>query len=308
MIKKSTPFVSIILVSYNSASYTIDCIESIRKETKDDSYEIIVVDNNSEPADRDRLLSISETDKVKLVSSCINLGFAGGNMLGVQQARPDSEYYFLLNNDTLFRNDVCGLLSAFLEINTQVGVCTPQTYKGDGSMDHSFAYFPSLGINVLGTAFMRLVEPNAYPDKKKEYTEPITVPVVTGSAMFIRGSVLRQLGGLDTTHFLYCEEEDFCLRVKRAGWQSALVPAAQFVHFAGGSGSQSWTVRREFYISLFHYFRKYHSPIERAALRVFYALKNARKVFRDREFGRLAWFILRGAPMAESLRYRQQIR
>ena len=303
----SRPFVSIILVNYNSSDYTLPCIQSIRDKTKDVDYEIIVVDNSSTPTEREKLWPIKKDTQIKFVQSQINLGFSGGNMLGIQAARSDTDYYFLLNNDTILLNDVCHELSQYMETHPEAGVCTPQTFKIDGSFEPSFTYFPTLAVKLLGHGLMRKLHPAAYPNPRKHHDQPINVPVVTGCAMFIRASVFHQLGGLDTTYFLYCEEEDFCQRIWRAGFKAALVPSAKFVHYAGGSGEQSLPVRKEFYISLFHYYRQYHNWLDRGLLRLFYALKNGRKVLRNRDFGRVAWFILRGAPRRESLRHRQQI-
>ena len=98
------PFVSIILVNYNSSDYTLPCIQSIRSKTKGVDYEIVVVDNNSISIEREKLRPVAEDTNLKFVQSEVNLGFSGGNMLGVQAARPDADYYFLLNNDTILLN------------------------------------------------------------------------------------------------------------------------------------------------------------------------------------------------------------
>ncbi len=299
------PLVSIILVNYNSSAYTLPCIQSIREKTDTVNYEIVVVDNNSSPTEREKLRPVCEDPEITFVQSSVNVGFSGGNMLGVQVARPAADYYFLLNNDTVLLNDVIGELSQYMEAHPQTAICTPQTFKADGSFEPSFTYFPTLGVKLFGHGIMRGLNPTAYPKQNKRYAQPLRVPVVTGCAMFIRGSVFRQLGGLDSSYFLYCEEEDLCQRIKRAGYASALVPSAKFVHYAGGSGEQSLPVRKEFYISLFRYYRKYHNWLERAVLRLFFAIKNGRKTFRNRDFGQVALFILRGAPMSESLRYKQ---
>lgn len=306
MLVSTKPFVSIILVNYNSSDFTLPCIQSIRDKTKGVDYEIVVVDNDSTPAEWEKLRPVWEDTRIRLVQSEINVGFSGGNMLGVQVARPDTDYYFLLNNDTILLNNVCSELANYLEANPQTGICTPQTFKADRTFEPSFTYFPTLGVKLLGHGLMRKLFPLAYPSFRKKYTQPLQVPVITGCAMFVRGNVFRKLGGLDTSYFLYCEEEDLCQRIKRAGYAAALVPSAEFVHYAGGSGEQRLPIRKEFYISLFYYYRKYHNWLDRKLLQVFFAIKNARKVARNRDFGRLAWFILRGTPMRESLRYRQR--
>ena len=92
------------MVNYNSSLYTKACIDSIIKHTSPNiHYQIIVVDNNSEPEDFRNLQALSQNSKVTLVRSKVNLGFAGGNMYGVQFTEAD--YYFFLNNDSELQND-----------------------------------------------------------------------------------------------------------------------------------------------------------------------------------------------------------
>ena len=119
--------VSVILINYNSSEYTKACIESITTHASSNiKYEIIVVDNNSEPEDFYKLQELEFDDKIKLVRSKINLGFAGGNMYGVQFTK--AEYYFFLNNDCELQNDCLSILHSFCESNRQVGICSPQMY------------------------------------------------------------------------------------------------------------------------------------------------------------------------------------
>jgi hypothetical protein len=86
-----------------------------------------------------------------------------------------------------------------------------------------------------------------------------------------------------------------------------LVPAARFIHSGGESTRRDLSIAKEYYISLFYFHRKYFSLWERAALRVYYFLKVLKKAYKDSANAKVAWFILRGAPMKESLRFRQKI-
>ncbi len=108
-------------------------------------------------------------------------------------------------------------------------------------------------------------------------------------------------------YFLYCEEEDLCRRLAQRGYSAVLVPDARFVHYSGGSTRRNLNIEKEFYISLFHYYRKFHSWPERQLLRLFFFFKNIRKLNRDRMYAQLAFFILRGSPVRDSLRYKQTL-
>lgn len=310
--------VSIILLNYNSHQFTYDCVDSIVEKTEIAAntgieYEIIIVDNNSITSDYEALKSIVEPDRhpglqIKLTRSRINLGFSGGNMLGVQLADPKATYYYFLNNDCVLRTDVCTQLADFMDATPDAGLCGAQMFAGDGSRQITFGYLPTLGSKILGHGFVRMLNPALYPNVRKVYTAPVKVPFVMGSTLFVRASAFNQIGGFDVAHFLYVEEEDLAKRLLMQGFKAYLVPQAEYVHFTGQSTLRNYDIEKEYYISLFHYFRKYHTWPERALLRAYYFIKNGRKFRRDRIYARLAWFIGKGSPMRESLRYRQAIR
>ena len=305
--------VSIILLNYNSHRFTHDCVRSIIEKTAQADqngieYEVILVDNNSTEADCEALQPLVEHPNVRLIRSRINLGFSGGNMLGVQHADPNTDYYYFLNNDCVLRTDVCRQLTAFMDATPDAGLCGAQMFAGDGSRQITFGYLPTLGSKLLGHSFVRLFSPTLYPSVHRVYTEPVRVPFVMGSTLFVRASAFSAIGGFDIAHFLYVEEEDLAKRLLLAGFNAYLVPQAEYVHFTGQSTARNYDIEKEYYISLFHYFRKYHSWPARALFRAYYFIKNGRKVFQNPIYGRLAWFIGRGSPIRESLRYRQEIK
>lgn len=300
--------VAIVIINYNSAAFTTACVQSIREQTAPGlDYEIIIVDNNSEPADYEEMLhQCAQLECVKIVRSRLNTGFSGGNMLGAQYA--DAEYIFFLNNDTVLLNDCPSILYRFMETHPGAGLCTGQMYNSDGSFHHSFGYFPSLWLKIAGPTALRFFHPKAYPDKKKVYTEPLPVSLVTGAAMFVRSAAFDRIGGFDTCHFLYCEEEDVALRLKKAGYSTWLVPEGRFIHHAGKSTTQSYDIKKEYYVSLLYYHRKHASRLEYVLLKGVYFFKNFKKCWKHRDYLKLAFFVLVGAGLEHSLRHQQQMR
>ena len=270
-------------------------------------YELIIVDNNSREEDFAQLISLQEIPNVKLHRSRINLGFAGGNMYGVQFADPSSEYLFFLNNDCTLSNDVCTILTDYLSQNPQIAACTGQVYNSQNQRDKSFDYLPDLKTKMLGRSVMRKLYPTRFPKLDAVYEQPLEVAVITGAAMMVRAAAFAAIGGFDTGYFLYCEEEDLCKRFGDAGYNISFLPAANIIHYGSQSTTVSWETRREFYISFFYYFRKNFSLAEVLGLRLIFFLKNFRKGFGNRIFFRIAWFILKGAPPGKSLRFRQTI-
>lgn len=300
--------VSVVIINYNSHGFTMGCLQSLKKHTAVDfSYEIIVVDNNSEPEDYQQLVvACKQAGEVNVIRSMVNLGFSGGNMLGLQAAT--GAYIYFLNNDCELLNDNLSLLFNFMTLNPGVGACTGQMYNSNLSFHHAFGYFPTLSLRFFGPSLLRLFTPEKFPLKTVVYEQPLAVPLITGASMFIDREKLAEIGGFDTNYFLYCEEEDLCLRLRRQGYAVYLVPEACFIHHMGKSTVRRFPIELENYISLLYYHRKFHAYPAYLVLKGLYFLKNIRKVFRNRFYLKLAFYILMGAPLKYSLKHQQKLR
>ncbi len=298
--------IAVITLNYNSSGHTLRCVRSILKyATERSNFVIIVVDNASTSHDRQQLKTLS-ADEAMLVCSDKNLGFSGGMMLGMQHV--EAEYYFFLNNDCELRDDALSTLSHFMELNKDAALCGGSMVDINGQPRSSFNYFPSLASEIFGNGILRLLRPGRYTRRHRIYTQPIQVDVVSGAAMFVRGTALRQLHGLDTGYFLYCEEEDFAWRAGKAGWKAYLVPQTVISHIGGASSSDvslRAALQREYYISFFRYLHLHYGSIYTAVFRLLTSVKVLRRALSGKVGFDLVGFILRGAPQKESLRYRQ---
>ena len=294
--------IAVVILNYNSAEHTLRCLAALRAQSRV-VPEIVVVDNASAPADLKKLSRLAQSG-VQLIRSRKNLGFSGGMMLGAQHT--DADYVLLLNSDCEFRNDVLSILGSFMQAHPDAALCGAAQVDESGKPRSSFNYFPSLAHSLFGYGLSRLMNPRRYPDRRAEHAEPLQVDVVSGAAMFMRCTVLKELGGLDTGYFLYCEEEDYALRVRRAGLQTWLVPGAEIMH-VGGASSQGAELKprlqREFYISFCRYLRLHYSPAYVLAFRLVTALKLSKRALTGRVPLGLVGFVLRGAPDAASLRH-----
>ncbi|MGA9854267.1 MAG: glycosyltransferase family 2 protein [Gammaproteobacteria bacterium] len=300
------PKITVIVLNFNSADHTISCVDSIYRQDIDQfNLNVIVVDNNSTPSDRNKL-AVLKSNNTKLIYSDINLGFSGGMMLGAKGSEAD--YYFLLNNDCVLQAGSFAALCVFMESHPDAALCSGSMLDSNGRPRSSFNYFPSLLLTFLGSSLLRRLYPKRYADRRRSYAQPVAVDVVTGAAMFIRGTVFRELNGLDTGYFLYCEEEDFAMRVRKAGWKTYHVPQAKIMHIGGASSNDpaiSQALKQEYYISLFRYLRIYQGFISIVIFRFAYALKLLRRAVMGKASYKLALFALSGAPENKSLRYRQ---
>lgn len=307
-LKKRELTVTIIIINYNSSQYTLSCVESITANIASNLlYNIIIVDNNSEEYDFNTLSEkCEEWPHVTLLRSVLNLGFSGGNMLGVQHANAD--YLLFLNNDTIFLNDNVSLFIEFMQAHSNVGICTGQMYNGDGLSVSSFQDFPAVAQRIFGAKVLRLLSPNKYPDNRIIYVKPQKVDVVSGASMFVDFNKFAEVGGFDTNYFLFCEEEDIAKKLSKAGYSAYLVPEAKYVHYVGKSTTSNLNIEKEFFISYFYYLRKHITKIGYTSIVLYCFLKSFMRFFKGLSYLRLAFFILSFPGLEHSLRHKQQIR
>lgn len=225
--------ISVIVVNYNGAKFLEPCINSIKKNIKKFDSEIIVIDNNSSD-ESDRYLS-NRTDIV-YIRSKYNLGFTGGNNEAVKLA--SGELLLLINNDTEIQTLLDPFIDAFLS-DDDIGVAGPKLFYGDGRVQHSMGFehtpfrmaFSWMGLEKSKNApsiFKRLNTNNLdYIEKKND------VDWVSGACFLTKKSIWQTLGGLDNDLFMYCEDVDFCDRVKKLGFKVSFIPCSEVLHYEG---------------------------------------------------------------------------
>jgi len=298
--------VAVVLVNYNSSQHTINCVESIYKNTSlKIPFEIIIVDNNSQAEDYKKLHTIKKLKNLKIIRNKINTGFASGCMHGVQHA--DADYYFFLNNDCILMNDCITILTRFLETHESASICSPQLYNDQKQPTTSFDYRPDLSSKILGKYYFKISRGPKFISRKIIPKEPVQVEVLSGSQLFVRAIDFESLGGFDTTLFLYCEEEDLAYRAHKADMELWLVPEAKNSHIGGASTPQINAINQEFLISFFYFYEKHYGKFKTIVLRIIYAARYLRKSFKDPKKINLFWFILNGSHMKYSLRHVQKI-
>jgi len=297
------PKISIIIINYNSAEYTINCVNSVLEKTAIDlPYEIIIVDNNS--IDKNKLDYFKGNDRIKLIYSDINLGFAGGHSLGIQEATGD--YYFFLNNDTLLSEDAVSIFYNFCENNPNAGLVSCYTISEENDLQFNYSHFPTIGSKYFGVSISKLFNKVNYPPKKDVYKEPFKVDLVGGSVMFVNARVYKEIGGFDTTFFLYCEEEDLAYRITKAGKDVYVIPKVLIRHFGGKSTEKSLDIKKEFYISFLYFYGKHFGLIKTILLKIYLTIKLIRKFYK-KDMLKLVLFIIQGADLKQSLRHKQKL-
>jgi GT2 family glycosyltransferase len=228
--------VSIVVVAYNSGDTLRECLESLVKLRKS---EVIVVDNDS----TDNSVSITQKfSAVQLIKSGANLGFNGGNQLGLDAAKGDIVVF--LNPDTTVEADFDAKLETVFRNHADVGVVGCRILNKDGSLQRTCNRFPSLRSQLFEHSGYHKIFPHskAYQDYIYDNWDRTTeryVDAVSGACTAVRTQLLRDIGGLDTRYFLFYEEPDLSKAVMRAGKKIFFTPSISISHVGSTSTQKS---------------------------------------------------------------------
>jgi hypothetical protein len=263
--------------------------------------EFIIVDNCSFVEDYKNLLKIfSNFNNVKLLRSVVNLGFGGGNMLGVQESRGD--YIAFINNDVVFTEDCFSSLINHHNKNRFCGVSTPQQFNSNKNPTTCFDYFHGIRKELFGRKIIEFTS-NVEKRKNKHYKKNISVDFIQGCFMFFSKETFYKSGGFDTNIFLYYEEMDICYRLKKIGYTSDLVPETSFIHLHGASTEKNFSIKKELKISQLYVSRKNYPYIKYLLIRLIVFVK---LLFKPNSW-RLIPLVLTARYLENSLKQKQSI-
>jgi GT2 family glycosyltransferase len=218
---------SIITVNYNGLKDTCSLIDSI---PFNENMEVIIVDNASQ---KDEASLIQEQyPQVKVIRSDKNLGFAGGNNLGIKAAK--GKYLFLINNDTYFKVFNIQPLISRLELSPNIAlVCPKIRFAWDNNPIQFAGYTPLSKITVRNRAI-------GYGEEDQgQFDIAHTTPYAHGAAMLIKREVIEKVGIMPECYFLYYEELDWSIMFTRADYEIWYDPACTIYHKESQSTGQS---------------------------------------------------------------------
>lgn len=223
--------ISFITVNYNGFKDTCDLIDSIPFKG---NMEVIVVDNGS--IEDEVALILQRYPQVKTIRSNKNLGFAGGNNLGIKAA--NGKYLFLINNDTIFKDYNVQSLIDRLESSPTIGMVCPKIRFARGNNPVQFA-----GYTLLSKMTVRN-QAIGYGEKDEgQYDTPHPTPYAHGAAMLIKREAIEKVGLMPECYFLYYEELDWSMMFTRAGYEIWYDPACTIYHKESQSTGQDSPLR-----------------------------------------------------------------
>jgi N-acetylglucosaminyl-diphospho-decaprenol L-rhamnosyltransferase len=287
------PDLAIIIVTWNVCNLVLDALRTVNAELETSRLraEIIVVDNASSDGTAEAVRAAFPV--VKVLVQDHNLGFAAANNVAMRtlgfkdQPAPNPggpPAVLLLNPDTLVQPGALRILFDELLLKPQTGAVGAQLAYGDGSFQHGAFSFPGLWQIAIDLFPLpsRLYDSRLngrYDRTLYADGEPFAVDHPLGAAFMLRRETIEQIGLLDEQFFMYCEEVDWSLRIRRAGWEIMMVPSARITHLEAKSSSQArpqsvinlWTSRLRLY-------QKHYPPFKLALAKILVRLGIRRRL------------------------------
>jgi|BioPla2DNA2_1021312.scaffolds.fasta_scaffold03833_8 GT2 family glycosyltransferase len=258
---------SIIIVNYQTYDLTKQAIKSIIDQDHPFSYEIFLVDNNSQDGSFEKLeedfKKQSANGLINFIKNSHNNGFANANNLALKKS--NSKYVLLLNSDTLVVDDCLAKCINYMEKDEGIGALGCKVLLPDGSLDKacrrsfptfSVSFYHMTGLSRLFPKSKRFGQYNlTYLDENKIYP----VDCLTGAFMMVRSEVVHSVGLLDEDFFMYGEDIDWCYRIKASNWKILYYSGAEIVHFKGSSSQKNQLkLTVEFYKAMYTFYNKHY--------------------------------------------------
>ena len=257
----SSPRLLVLIVSWNTRDLLRDCLQSLQPGAHPD-WDVLVVDNAS--ADDSVAMVRSTFPTVRLIENAVNVGYARANNQGLRTST--APYALLLNSDTRATPEAIEELVAFLDAHPDAGAVSPRLLRADGTAQpFAFGGDPTLGY-LLRRGARRLLSGRYLHDWA--IAETRCVDWVSGACLLVRRTAIEQVGMLDENFFMYFEDNDWCLRLRRAGWKTYYHPAAAIVHLGGQSLARNPQAQSAYETSLRYFYRKHYGPLAGFALRL----------------------------------------
>lgn len=294
---KNIPSVAIILVNYNGYKDTAECVESLSRIDYT-NRKIIIVDNGSTDKSLDKL-RLLENEEIVIINANDNLGFSGGNNVGIQYAIDNGfRYVLLLNNDTVVKQEFLSeLVRTSQENNDSVVVTSKILYEFDrktiwyagGAFSEKTSRTSSRGIGEIDTG-------------KYDNSEEVTF--ASGCCMLLPIKVISQIGYMSEDYFLYSEDADLCCKIRAHGYRLIYQPNSVIYHKVSASTQKlnelmtCYIVRNKLILIKKHIKQKYkllaYSYITLESLKramcgeyTFLSVVNAYKYFCHGQYGKL---------------------
>lgn len=230
--------VSIIIINWNTKEMLKECLNSIKKHTKNINYQVIIVDNNSSDGSIEMLNS--QFKEFVIVESKENLGFGRAHNLALPYI--NGKYTLLLNPDTLLKENSIKTMIEFIEKNEDIGLLSCKLLNADGTLQSSYWNFPDIKeavreaiVNIAKIPFDLTKKIN---DLKQMKVSSKEIECVMGAVMLLPSELFLEMNGFDDDYFMYGEDMDICWIVRSKGYKVFYCVDTEIYHIFGQSSKQ----------------------------------------------------------------------
>jgi len=269
--EQAKPDVSVVIVSWNTKGLLRNCLNSVYEQTSKAALEVFVVDNDS--PDKSAEMVAAEFPQVKLIANTDNKGFALANNQAMEVST--GRYVLLLNPDTIILDGAIDKMMAYYDSmpNAKLGVLVCKLLNDDGTLQKSVNRFYNFWRSFLDNRFMYGILAKMGGEKLLtshwEHDSLREIDWAYGAVMFFSREVMEKVGVLDPQFFIYAEEMDYFLRVKKAGYKSWFLPDIEIVHYGKSSSRQKRAAMFiQNYKSFYLFLKKHYSPLDFIAYRL----------------------------------------
>jgi GT2 family glycosyltransferase len=237
--RQKGPRVYIVVLNWNGWQDTVACVTSVRALTYDD-YRVVVVDNGSSDGSVERVRTACP--EVEILEAGENLGFSGGNNIGIRFAlHQGAEYVWLLNNDTTVDPSALSAMVECAETDSLIGAVGSVIFDWS---EHERVQSWGGGRITFSTG------------RSIHLDQRGNIDFLTGASLLLRSRALRDVGLLDDNYFMYWEDADISMRIRKAGWSLAVADDAAVFHKQSASlGKGNPIMIRYFNRSAIRFFR-----------------------------------------------------
>lgn len=244
--------VHVILVNWNNCEDTLDCLESCLKLSYPNK-KLLIVDNGSTDGS-DKIIR-ERFPELTFIQTGQNLGFSGGNNIGIKAALTSgAEYIWLLNNDTIVAPDALDVLVSGLENDPAAGMAASLIYFHGSDRIWSAGGGWRPGI-------LKPWQRGAYSSARNRFRNNEYVSSVSACSLLVRSDIIRNIGMLDEAYFLYWEDTDWCARALAAGKKILFVPQSRVWHKVSASASGHSKLQYYYYTRNGLLFCRRHDPV-----------------------------------------------
>jgi GT2 family glycosyltransferase len=262
----STPHVTCVILNWNGWQDTIDCLHALQQSTYP-QFSVVVVDNGS--TDDSPAKIRDACPRVLILQSRQNWGFAGGNNIGIRHALVHgADYVWLLNNDTTPAPDALSALVAKAGSDRRIGAVA------------SICYYAATPSKVEAWAGARVNLWIGYGRNTTVPHEDDWFHSLNGTSLLVARTAFEDVGLLDEGFFLYWEDTEFCLRLRKKGWRLAAAPSSRILHKVNASTGGNKILLDRFQTTSGLRLLSLHSPAPKLASFLFLAIRFSRRLLR----------------------------